>query len=232
MFVILHSVTGKSAKALSESMNKAGLPCKVQRPYKDGYIGEDGVKYINLGCSKFMQSGEYALNTPQSVLNCVDKRTTFKLLSGLPIPRWCDKWEDIGDDWTGVVARAIVGGNNGDGLEYYDTKEQVPKGLELYTETHYWSSEFRVIVSLGRVFVYKKLSDKSGAWVFKKQVNKEYDKIVKTCVEAARRLGVEHVGFDVLAHNRNKFIILEANSGSLLSEEVIKHMVRKFRGLF
>lgn len=231
MFVILHSVTGKSAKALSESMNQAGLPCKVQRPYKDGYIGESGAKYINLGCSKFIQSGEYVLNTPQSVLNCVDKRTTFKLLSGLPIPRWCDTWEDIGEDWAGVVARAIVGGNNGEGLEYYDTKEQVPKGLELYTETHYWSSEFRVIVSLGRVFVYKKLTDKSGAWVFKKQVNKEYGKIVKTCVEAANKLNVEHVGFDVLAHNRNKFIILEANSGSLLPEEVIKHIVRKFRGL-
>jgi glutathione synthase/RimK-type ligase-like ATP-grasp enzyme len=41
------------------------------------------------------------------------------------------------------------------------------------------------------------------------------------CIRAARALSIDYVGFDVLAQTKNDCVIIEANSGPILTEEAI-----------
>jgi len=42
------------------------------------------------------------------------------------------------------------------------------------------------------------------------------------CLKAAHALGIDYVGFDVLAQTKNDCVIIEANSGPILTDEALE----------
>ena len=50
------------------------------------------------------------------------------------------------------------------------------------------------------------------------------------CAKAAKALGMDIVGFDVLATTKKDYAIIEANSGSWLHDIVCDYVATKIRG--
>lgn len=55
--------------------------------------------------------------------------------------------------------------------------------------------------------------------------NRDFKTIDAACVKGAELLGIDYVGFDVLAKNKKDFRICEANSGPILTDDVLPQLV-------
>lgn len=225
---IIHSVTGLSAKSLKEALVNRGVKADIWRPFKDD--SRDFTSYdltINLGVSAPSLMAKKFLNTPQAVRSCVDKRKTFAILqeADLPIPEWTDSWDAIPKHWDQVVARQSASGRQGDHLEYYATKDVAPKDCELYTRAYYGRYEYRIYCLNGRVIgrFYKQPTGVDLYLQFRPREG--FESIDKACIAASKAIGIDLCGFDVLSHNRNNFVLLEANSGPLIPDEIVQPLV-------
>ena len=67
-----------------------------------------------------------------------------------------------------------------------------------------------------------------GSVNFNHQAPKGFEKIDEHCIKAAKALGIDYVGFDVLAHTKKDFVILEANSGAIMTDEAALAIVEYF----
>jgi glutathione synthase/RimK-type ligase-like ATP-grasp enzyme len=71
----------------------------------------------------------------------------------------------------------------------------------------------------------------SGDWYFNNQPAKGFEEMDKHCIRAAKALGIDYVGFDVVAKNKKDFRILEANSGPRITDEAETAIVEYFINL-
>ena len=58
-----------------------------------------------------------------------------------------------------------------------------------------------------------------------------FEQVDKDCLKAARSLGIDYVGFDVLEDSQGNCVIIEANSGALLQDEALKFVKNNIRGI-
>lgn len=220
-----------SCRKLRDELIKHGHDCVALNPFKKEVPPSD--VYLGIGCSKTVRA-PLVLNKRQAVLNCVSKSSTFSILNHhkLPCPEWCWGRENIPDNWEQIVARKDDRGFGAKDLEFYYEKEEIPEEYVFFSKAHFWKHEYRVMVVLGKPLVYYKDSKKvEGSWCFIPKDHKEYPEIVKACKKASEALGTDYVGFDVLAHNKSKFVILEANSGAIIPDEAIAIFVKYFNKL-
>lgn len=222
--VIRHpKIAHKSAKKLAEALG--GIRCSSDvSALPNSFV-------INYGCSSPLVA-DVIINHPVAVANCVNKKATFALLAsaGVPVPDWAEGYKNIPKDWELVVSRKKANDGRGKDIQYA-SKEDSPKDCELYTEyfEHQW--EFRIVLLNGKIVGrYAKERDADDMWQFIIQDKGFFPHIDEACITAAEALGIDYVGFDVLAQANDVFVVLEANSAPILTPEAIKAFKKLVKG--
>lgn len=228
---IITSVSGKSARELAEHLIEHGIEAKVFYPFKHDGTNYQGWDYVlSYGCSAATVGG-IRLNQPGSVAACIDKPTTFKAFKAAQVPtvrHWLSK-EHIPEEVESLVIRKEVNGRKAEGLSYWDKGDgPVPDG-ELYSEWYASDRELRVTYVFGQVFVYRKTTLEGGlGQEFRPTRSWVYTKVKEAAVRAARGLQMDFVSFDVLYNSPEEFVFLEANSGTILTNEASTAIVEYF----
>ncbi len=205
------------------------LGCQASNPYQTGkrkYTDYDLV--INYGCNRKLTVNA-KINSATAISRCIDKHTTFSLLSkhDIPVPQYTlDK--NVAATWPCVVVRAEKDGAMNAGMEYCYPKGKaacVPDA-ELYTEYFNHKKEFRVVVLKNAIIAcYEKVRE-GDEWMFYERTYQYLLPIKEACLMAAAALKIDYVGFDVLVNQDNEFVILEANSAPIITEDVMKAFKR------
>ncbi|AXH71991.1 MAG: glutathione synthase/Ribosomal protein S6 modification [Podoviridae sp. ctbj_2] len=219
IYVVAPNACKESAKKLASFLKAKFVTKDFLSTNKEDVVFNYGMGYLTVrGMARI-------INPRDNVSICVDKFDTFKMLKsgGIPIPRFTTSRTMAAKLWKGhVVVRRTTTGSKNEGMEIIEMPAQLPVA-PLYTQYYEHRKEIRVVVFQGEIAgVYEKeyLGDDS-MWSFVPLERKKcYTKMTETCIKAANVLGMDYVGFDVLYNNTNNFVILEANSGPILTDEV------------
>lgn len=181
---------------------------------------------INYGCGETPVWGDDVhfvpiLNHWNAVRRCANKLSAFKILTSEAVP--CLTWtanKEAAQRWSRVVVRHKLTGTGGDGIEIIHPLkgEEIPDA-PLYTNYFKKNTEFRVHVFDGEVIDYTQkrqlLSEHSkergietnpyvrnhkNGWVFCREGIIYNDTICELAVKAARAIGVDYAGVDILAN--------------------------------
>lgn len=223
--VVVNSVAGISSKELALFLTEPGwgtaITNKPNKTGKNDFREYDLVFNYGYGGQIYRKK---IINTPEAVRICVHKPSTFDAFkrAGVDTVEYCTRIQDIPRKWAWVVVRDEIGGRKAEGLAYHENVlGKIPQGA-LYSEYFEHDYEYRVVVFMGKlVGVYYK-SEKDGIWSFMIQPKKGFEKMAEQCIAAAKAIGIDYVGFDVVAQNKNTFKILEANSAPVLTKEAME----------
>jgi hypothetical protein len=235
-------ITGKcilSAKALAEGINKRSHGEWQARVYdirKREYPDYPSFLFA-YGCSNKTPYRKDIVNSPHAVKRCVDKIKTFETLhaAGVRVCMWATDKELASKLFERIVVRSKVDGRKAEDLDYFFQGDKLPDA-PLYTEYFEHKYEYRIIVFMGKVVgrYYKaETPDDKGVleWSFNVQPKRGFEKMDEACLKAAKALGIDYVGFDVVAMNKNDFVILEANSGPILTGEAEEAIINYYLNL-
>jgi len=216
---VLHpKCANKSATALAKALNATAIN-PFENPNKD-YTNFDIV--INYGCNRNIKAKKL-INQTKAIATCIDKRATLLAIqeAGLPAVPYATSKRDIPYNWKQVVVRKLINSNANKGMKIYKNTDAIPDA-PLYTEYFEHKKEFRVTVLYGY----------ACACYEKEHINEEWHLLLKNydylqpiklaCIKAADALKIDYVGFDVLVNKKNEFVILEANTAPILTEEMIE----------
>lgn len=223
IIVLYPKCSSKSAKKLASA-----LKAHVENPFETGrrnYVEYDLV--INYGCNLNIIA-PFIMNKPISVARCIDKFATFSILkrAGIPVPNFTTE-KDVAKHYECVVVRKSINERANKGVEYIYPKEDELPIAPLYTEYFWHKKEFRVVVVNGiTISCYEKEAINDKEWVFIEKNYKYLNDIKEACVKASEALGIHYAGYDVVVNNNNEFVILEANSAPIITDDVIKEFKR------
>ncbi len=68
-------------------------------------------------------------------------------------------------------------------------------------------------------------------WTFTPQRKRGFEAIDDACVRGAKALGIDFVGFDVVAQDKQHFVVLEANSGPIITDEAEEAIINYYLNL-
>jgi glutathione synthase/RimK-type ligase-like ATP-grasp enzyme len=236
---ILTSISLKAANQLADHLRENNIEADVFQPTKKpenipanwkgyDYIFKYGSSYP-IPNGTFGKGRDKVINNTEAVRNCVDKWETFRVFRENNIPtvrHWNDPTK-VPLDVETIVIRDDRKGNGAKGFAIHEREgKPLPKG-ELYTEYFYYNYEYRVYVFKGKAFVYYKHWDE-GYHNFRLTKNPRAKKMAEHAIKAAAALNIDFVSFDVVARNLDDYAFLEANSGSILADEVSEHIVTWF----
>lgn len=174
------------------------------------------------------------VNKGDAVNRCVTKSDTFWYLkkAGVPIPDYSCNYKHLPRDWKGYVCRKTESGKGNEGYEHHWDHKDVPTGYELYTEYFEHEHEWRIVVFKGVVVArYLKVRDADDKWQFQLYTKQGFKDIDRSCLQAAEALQIDFVGFDVLENKKGVYVVLEANSGPIMTEEVLEYIKKYFKNL-
>jgi len=220
ILVISPKASEDSAKRLARE-----LGAEYQNPYKTGRGSfKEYQLVINYGFSGNIITNANAnvFNEPLSVRTCINKMTTLEslALAGIPIP---DYAPFVKKNWDTVVCHTKPEGRKNEGIEYWhrDSGEPVPFAY-LYTKYYDHRGEYRVVVLCGKVVGRYRKVERDGIWDLELRDKRGFEHMDAICIRAAQALGIDYVGFDVLAQTKHDCVIIEANSGPILTDEAIE----------
>jgi glutathione synthase/RimK-type ligase-like ATP-grasp enzyme len=225
--VIYPGACSTSAKALA-----AALGADAINPYDTGRTSFSRYDLVfNYGCGNKFQA-KHMINSAIAVERCVDKIQTFNILKrkGLSHPDFKTSRNEVPKYWETIVCRKDACAAMNKGMEYAYKGDVLPHA-ELYTEyfEHKW--EYRIVLFMGKVVGrYHKVAT-AERWDLILMQKAGFEAIDYECQQAAQAIGVDYVGFDVLENEDGEFVILEANSGPILTEEVKKAIVKRLKGI-
>ena len=229
---IIHSVAGISSKVLAKALKNNGVMADVFR-YGDMY-STDLKKYDYVFF--FFFSGytvhNNRINSAGAVATCVRKPRTFDALIKAKVAtvEYCTNKADIPKHWDWVVIRDKINGRKAEGLHYHENNDQVPNGV-LFSEYFEHKYEYRIMVFKNEIVGRYYKAEDNGDWYFNKQPAKAFEVMDEHCLRAAKAIGIDYVGFDVVANNKKDFRILEANSGPRITDEAENAIVEYFINL-
>jgi glutathione synthase/RimK-type ligase-like ATP-grasp enzyme len=165
----------------------------------------------------------HLLNRTLGVQRCIDKVQTFEILhrNRVPTVDYTTFKHNVPESWETVVVRDKRNGRKAEGLHYVERGEQMRNG-ELYTEYFPHEYEYRIVVLCGEVVgrYRKDVVDKD--WLFIPMLPQGFERLDRECIHAAKVLGIDYAGFDILENKRGKCVILEANSGAMIQDEALE----------
>lgn len=222
--VILHPK--KCAKSAAQLAEAIGAVC--ENPFQtEGHDYRDYQLVINYGCNRNIKATRLINNT-KAVACCIDKLRTFTILKeagGINIPEFTTNAAKA-KDWDIVVVRKELDAAGNKGMEYVDPSRQPLPDAPLYTKYFSHNREYRVVVvpeNIGIMHVQAYIKkEKDGEWTLFEDNSIHLDAVKAQCLKAAEALRIDYVGFDVLMNKQNQFIILEANSGPIITDTTIK----------
>lgn len=235
---IITSVSGESAKVLADALNTRSFglcTASVHKPYKDGKTNFKGFDFVlSLGCSASTFDEGKRLNKAKAVLTCVDKPSTFQRMqhAGVSTVNFCLFKKDIPKGWDTVVIRDKVDGRKAEGLYFAHQGggEAIRDGV-LFSEYYEHKHEYRIMVFMGKVVGRYHKHAVGEDWFFNLRPAKGFEMMDDHCIRAAAALGIDYVGFDVVANDKKHFKILEANSGARITDEAETAIVEYFINL-
>lgn len=213
---IIHPEIGKeSAIELAKLLN-----ADVSNPYQTER--RDYKEYdllFNYGCNRKIKCNR-VINRSKSVAVCIDKIRTFDVLKehNVPHPEYTTDKKQIPKHWDQIAVRPDRKGNQAKNIDYIFAGDPLPDA-ELYTQVYYGKFEFRIVVFMGNVVGRYLKEEKKGEWLLNPVSKIGFEKIDKACIKAAEALNIDYVGFDVLSRGKTRFIILEANTSPILTDE-------------
>ena len=221
IFVISPKASEDSAKRLAKELDAV-----YSNPYKSGSVDFTRADVvINYGFSQDIITNRNCIvfNRPASVRTCINKLSTLiNLRAGLvPVPNY---GQGIAKEWDVVHCHTQKEGRKNEGIVHWYRVDNKPiPNAYLYTEHYEHRGEYRVVVLNGKVVGrYRKVMDDEGMWSLEVRDKRGFELMDAACKHGAHRLGMGYVGFDVLAKNKNQFVIIEANSGPILTDESIE----------
>jgi glutathione synthase/RimK-type ligase-like ATP-grasp enzyme len=215
-----------SPKAAEDSAKRLAVELGADyiNPYQTGRISfRDYKLVINYGFSTNIITNADAnvFNEPFAVRRCINKLSTLQALSvaGIPVP---DYAQAVKKNWDTVVCHTKLEGRKNEGIEYWyrESDEPIPPAY-LYTKYYEHRGEYRVVVLCGKVVGRYRKVERDGTWDLELRDKRGFEHMDAICIRAARALSIDYVGFDVLAQTKNDCVIIEANSGPILTEEAI-----------
>lgn len=235
VIVVSPKASCKSAKALAEAIG--AVHCNPYEQDRYDFSKYDGV--INYGVSRKLRY-QNIVNTPEAVSICVDKLKTFEIFkkNGIAHPGFTTKKAEVPKDWETVVVRTDLYARANKGMDYWYAHEGKPlPDAVLYTKYFEHENEYRIVVLFGEVmgrYIKKTIVDAEspdGRWDFLLMHKQGFEAVDAECIKAAKALGIDYVGFDVVENKKGQFQILEANSGPILTEEVSAKFIKAFKGV-
>ena len=228
---IISYVAGPSSNQLADALRNNGVETDVFNLKNDLFI-DNYSHVLSYGCSADSKQGE-RLNKRKGVLNCVDKTKTFDILkeAGCATVPYTTKKHDIPKGWDWVVIRSKVDGRKAEGLDYAENIEgRIPDGV-LFSEFFEHKYEYRIMVFRGIVVGRYFKREEKGDWFFNNQPAKGFEEMDDHCIRGAKALGIDYVGFDIVAKTKKNFRILEANSGPRITDEAENAIVEYYINL-
>lgn len=216
----------------SATMLAKALGADLSNPYREkqyNYRNYDVV--INYGVAKDIAGNLF--NSTYAVNVCKNKLRTLDILSqvGIPVPKF-SAYAVIAQQFNDtIVCHTEQEGMQNKGIVYHerDNGQPIPRAY-LYTEYFHHKREYRVVVLNYKVVgIYRKEEIEDGTWDLIPLSHKGFYSISKACVKAAKAIGIQYVGFDVVANTREDFRILEANSGPIITDQVIDAFKQLFK---
>ena len=217
---IVHQVAGISAKVLQTALQNNGVECDVFRlseTHQRDFRNYDSV--FAYGTSE-KTLHKHRFNNVEAVKKCVSKPLSFDAFkaAGVSTVRYALDKKDIPADWYWVTIRTKVDGRKAEGLSYApNIQAEIPDG-ELYTEYFEHKYEYRIVVFNGKVVARYFKEEIGEDWFFNLQPKRGFEVMDDHCVRAAKALGIDYVGFDVVANSKKDFAILEANSAARMDD--------------
>lgn len=217
--VIHPSVTKESAEKLAKAVKGV-----TWNPYKQAHPYQKFDLYFNYGYGGELYVRDYKtfINPVNSIKKCVDKIKTYRVLqnAGVPTCEYVTKKEDIPKTWKWVVNRATTTGRNCEGVLITQRSEALDN-QPLYTKFFHHTEEHRIVVFKDQVIGrYMKTNLKDGEYELTAMLPDGYERLDRSAVAAARAVGLHYAGVDLLCTRGGaRHIVLEVNSGPLLTEE-------------
>lgn len=199
---------------------------------QEDYIYDKNAIIFNYGMSWLGNKGSRVINQPSAVQICKNKLETFRVLSdaGVRIPKFTTS-KKLARNWEYAVSRKLLEGKSNAGMDIIQKGDVLPDA-KLYTEYFFHKKEYRVVVFKDEVAqILIKTTLENGMWeLFDVPRTPTLRHVEKECLKAAKALGIDYVGFDVVYNNSNDFVILEANSGPVLTDTVGEFIKQKLKG--
>ena len=228
---LLHSVAGESCKKLAEALRENGHQVEVFKPWDSGRQNFSDFDVVFAYGFSGMTYGAPRLNKSLPTQTCINKAMTFAVFNKNQIPtvKWSTEINAEVKSWWQVCVRQSLDGRKAEGLDWVLKGEKLPKAA-LYTEAHPGPYEYRVVCFMGKcVGVYYK-REIDGMHHFKLQSRKGFEQLIKDAEKASKALGIDYVGYDVIARNKRSYAFLEANSGPMLTDEAQQAIINYFNG--
>ncbi len=237
---IITSVSTESCEELQEHFKANKIKSTIFHPLRDDpdqlnrtFADFDWVFAYGCSAKTFHPN---RINTRKATIACIDKTKAFAAFNkaGVSTVRWwaAENIHELPKDVETLVVRKDRKGRKAEDLTYWYRVEGKPLVGDLFTEyfEHKW--EYRVTVFKDQIWVYwKQFNPADGMHTFVLQRSSKYPKMIDHCKRAAKELGIDYCSFDVVAQSRDEFAILEANSGTILTEEVSTAIVEFFLNL-
>ncbi|MNX05458.1 hypothetical protein D3C86_350710 [compost metagenome] len=233
---IITSVAQKSSKALAEALKNNGVHADVfdmNECARQNFVEYNSV--FSFGSSAGTNHS-HRFNKSLAVKQCVSKPRTFDLLkeAGCFTVPYVLRKQDIPKEWECIVVREDAGGRKAEGMHLIDRGQPIPHG-QLFTEYFFHNVEYRIMVFNGAVVArYEKVEGQHEGEVwhfFENRPKRGFEAMDEHCLRAAKALGIDYVGFDVVAKTKKDFRILEANSAARLEDEAENAIVEYYINL-
>lgn len=187
-------------------------------------------------------------NDDQFVKKAANKLETFKALkdAGVSIPEFTESFAEA-NDWLhecDVVARTVLNGHSGQGLEIVNIDSDAMVIAPLYTKYIKKKEEYRIHVFGDEVFhvqrkarkkdvpddqVNWKVRNLAGGFIFAHQ-GVEVSDVAKTeAINAVKALGLDFGAVDIILGTDKKWYVLEVNTACGLEGTTLEKYVEQFR---
>lgn len=230
---IITKVAMKSSNILAKALINNGVNAQVFNMRETSRTNFKDFDYVFSYGSSCETEHNKRLNKVEAVRTCVNKPRTFDALQkgkAWSVPYVMRK-SAIPKSWDWVTIRDKADGRKAEGIQYCENiPGQIPDGV-LFTEYFEHRYEYRIMVFKGEVVGRYFKAEKEEDWYFNIQPNKGFEIMDDHCIRAAKAIGIDYVGFDVVANNKKDFRILEANSAPAITDEAENAIVSYFINL-
>lgn len=226
--VVHPQVTKESAEKLAK-----GIGAHTWNPYKENKPVKGMFDLVfNYGYSGTLYHGNI-INPPASIRVSTNKIKTYEAFvkAGVPTCQYVTNEKDIPKSWKWVVCRETVNGRNCEGVTITQQVNKV-KGCPLYTKFFDHDEEHRIVVFKGQVIGrYMKSNLKDGQYELTPMLADGYEALDVSAVQACNAVSLAYAGVDILHSSKSgAHIVLEINSGPLLTDESLEFFINYFKG--